>query len=79
MNDLLNNINKLHTTAQGITRIKNHLGLYNEDVVAYCKRKILHKDCHIYQHGKNWYCEIDDIQITVNSFNYTIITAYKMK
>ena len=39
----------------------------------------LDKNCNIYKHGKNWYCEIDNIKITINSYSYTIITAHKLK
>lgn len=73
---LLDNIGKLHTTEMGVTRIKNNLKIDTDDVVEYCKNKILMKDCNIYRQGKNWYCEIDNIRITVNSYSYTIITAH---
>lgn len=76
---LLNNIDKVHTTEMGIDRIKRNLKLDNEDVVEYCKNKVLDKNCNIYKKGKNWYCEIDNIKITINSYSYTIITAHKMK
>lgn len=46
------------------------------DVVEYCENKILDKNCTIYKKGKNFYCEIDNIKITINSYNYTIITAH---
>lgn len=78
MNTLLTNIDKIHTTKNGINRIKNNLELNNEDVVEYCKNKILTNNCNIYKKGKNWYCEIDKIKITINSYSYTIITAHKM-
>lgn len=78
MNTLLTNIDKIHTTPNGINRIKNNLELDNEDVVEYCKNKILTNNCNIYKKGKNWYCEIDKIKITINSYSYTIITAHKM-
>lgn len=78
-NTLINHIEKLHTTKMGIDRIKRNLTLETEDVVAYCKRKILDNDCQIYKQGKNWYCEIDSIRITVNSHSYTIITAHVMR
>ena len=74
---LLNNIDKLHTTKMGIDRIKKNLGLINEDAVLYCKQKILDKSCNIYKQGKNWYCEIGNLKITINSYSYTIITACK--
>ena len=73
---LISNIDKLHTTAMGVDRIKRNLKLESSDVVAYCKQKIMEKDCHIYRQGKNWYCEIDNIRITVNAYSYTIITAH---
>lgn len=73
---LLDNLDKLHTTEMGISRIKKNLKI-NEDVVLYCKNKILDKNCNIYKEGKNWYCSIDNIVITVNSYSYTIITAHK--
>ena len=76
MNNLLLNIDKIHTTAMGVIRIKRNLNLANIDVVSYCKSKILDKNCNIYKKGKNYYCEINNIIITINSFSYTIITAH---
>ena len=73
---LLSNIDKVHTTEMGIDRIKKNLKLDNNDVVQYCKNKVLDKNCNIYKQGKNWYCEIDNIKITINSYSYTIITAH---
>lgn len=76
---LLSNIDKIHTTEMGIDRIKKNLKLDTNDVVEFCKNKILDKNCDIYKQGKNWYCEIDNIKITINSYSYTIITAHKLK
>ena len=76
MNDLLINIDKIHTTKMGIDRIKKNLSI-NEDVVNYCKNKLLEKNCNIYKQGKNYYAKIDNIIITINSYSYTIITAHK--
>lgn len=39
-NDLLENINKLHTTELGIIRIRKNLNLDTDDVVQWCKNKI---------------------------------------
>lgn len=33
----------------------------------------------IYKQGKNWYCEVDNIKITINSYSYIIITAHIIK
>lgn len=76
---LLSNIDELHTTEIGIDRIKRNLKINTENVVKYCKEKILDNNCNIYKQGKNWYCEVDNIIITVNSYSYTIITAHTKK
>ena len=76
---LLSNIDKLHTTEMGIDRIKRNIKINTEIVVKYCKEKILDNNCNIYKQGKNWYCEVDNIIITVNSYSYTIITAHTKK
>lgn len=75
---LLDHIDKIHTKELGIERIKRNLKLDTQDVVAYCRNKILDKNCHIYKCGKNWYCEVEQIKITINSLSYTIITAHRM-
>lgn len=76
---LLNNIDKVHTTIMGLDRIKKNLSLDTNNMVEYCKNKILDPECKIYKKGKNWYCEIDNIIITINSYSYTIITAHIIK
>ncbi|MDE5576015.1 MAG: DUF3781 domain-containing protein [Oscillospiraceae bacterium] len=76
---LLSNIDKIHTTEMGVQRIRKNLKLNNDDAVEYCKNKILDKNCNICKQGKNWYCETDNIRITVNSYSFTIITAHIVK
>ena len=76
---LLSNLDKLHTTPMGEERIKKNLRLEAEDIVGYCRDKILDPDCNIYKDGKNWYCQTDNIKITVNASSYTIITAHLVK
>ncbi len=73
---LLSNIDRVHTTKMGIDRIRKNLKLDTNDVVEYCKNLIIDKNCNIYKQGKNWYCVIDNIKITINSYSYTIITAH---
>lgn len=67
---LLSNIDKIHTTEMGIDRIRKNLKLNNNDVVEYCKNKIMNKNCNIYKRGKNYYREVDNIKITINSYTY---------
>ncbi len=74
--ELLQNIDKVHTTKMGIDRIRKNLKLDINNVTEYCKSKVLDKNCNIYKQGKNWYCEIDNIKIIINASSYTIITAH---
>ena len=76
---LLASIDKVHTTPMGVDRIKKNLDLTIEDVVSWCKEKILLDYCQITRKGKNWYAEVDGCIITVNAYSYTIITAHKIK
>ncbi len=75
---LLSNMDKVHTTEMGIDRIRKNLKLETNNVVEYCKNRILDRNCNIYKKGKNWYCEVDNIKITINSYSYTIITAHNI-
>jgi len=76
---LIMNIDKIHTTKLGTNRIKNNLNLGFHDVILYCKNRILSKNSVVYKKGKNYYCVIDNIIITINSYSYTIITAHLKK
>ena len=76
---LLSNIDKIHTTKLGITRINNNIKIDTDNIVNYCKILLLNNKCNIYKKGKNYYCEIGNIIITINSYSYTIITAHKKK
>ena len=78
-NDLIENIEKLHTTTMGVERIRRNLSLGDDvkDVVAFCSQKILTPTANITRQGKNWYVKIDGCIITVNAYSYTIITAHK--
>ena len=70
------NIDLIHTTVLGEKRIIKNLNLYDIDVVEFLKNKILNSNCVIYKKGKNYYCETSNIRITINSYNFCIITAH---
>lgn len=76
--ELLQNLNHIHTTKLGEIRIKKNLTLETEDVVEWCKTKIQSSNANVRRSGKNWYIEIDGCIITVNAYSYTIITAHKV-
>ncbi len=78
-NELILNLDKLHTTDLGVERIKRNLYLDVDDVVRWCRGKINDPDSSIIRKGKNWYIEANGCKITVNAYSYTIITAHKLK
>ncbi len=78
-NELIENIDKVHTTEMGVDRIRRNLGLGDIDVVVWCKSRIMDKNADITRQGKNWYIGIGGYVITVNASSYTIITAHKEK
>jgi len=78
-NELLQNIDKLHTTQLGVQRIQKNLSLTTADVVEWCRDKIQSENALITKGGKNWYVVTDGIKITINAHSYTIITAHKEK
>lgn len=77
--ELINNIDKLHTTELGEVRIKQNLSLECSDTVKWCRDRILSPEAVIGRRGKNWYITVNGCIITVNAYSYTIITAHKRK
>ena len=86
--ELLENLEKLHTTELGVVRIKRNLGLKTDDAIGWCKDTILSaaknieneksgENDKIFRQGKNWYIKTDACTITVNAHSYTVITAHK--
>ena len=77
---LLQNIHKIHTTPMGADRIRKNLQLPNNfDVTEHCKSIILNSNGNIYKQGKNFYCEAENVRLTINFYSYTIITAHRIK
>lgn len=77
--DLLSNIDKIHTTELGKKRISKNLNIKENQSIKYCIDIIKNKNTIIYKQGKNYYCENNNIRITINSYNYSIITAHIIK
>ena len=77
--ELLENLDKVHTTEMGVDRIKRNIEVDVDDIVAYCIDKIKQENAVIERRGKNYYVSVDGIIITVNASSYTIITAHKEK
>lgn len=73
---LFENITKIHTTEMGGERIQKNLEI-NDEPVSYCISKLKKDDSVVRKEGKNFYVEVDDCIITINSSSFTIITAHK--
>jgi len=78
MNELLKNLDKLKTTKLGEERIRKNLNIEINDVIDWCKQRIMNPQAEIYLKGKNWYAEVNKCIITVNASTYTIITVHKV-
>lgn len=78
-NELLQDLNRLHTTELGAVRIRKNLSLDTDDVVDWYRNQIESPDACILRKGKNWYVRTDGCVITVNVYSCTIITAHKEK
>lgn len=76
---MLNNLDKLHATELGAVRIKRNLCLDTDNVVGWCKDKILSSSAVTSRNGKNWYVDVDDCILTVYAYTYTIITAHSRR
>ena len=73
---LLENVEKIHTTEMGVGRIQKNLGI-DDEPVSYCISKLKQENSVVTKEGKNYYVNVDDCIITVNSSSFTIITAHK--
>ncbi len=74
---LIKNIDKIHTTEMGVGRIQKNLGI-SEEPVSYCISKLKQENSTVTKEGKNYYVEVDNCRITINSSSFTIITAHKI-
>ena len=73
---LIENIDKIHTTEMGVARIQRNLGI-DDEPVSYCILKLKQENSIVTKEGKNYYADVDDCIITINSSSFTIITAHK--
>ena len=77
--ELLENLEKLHTTELGIVRIKRNLGLKTDDVIGWCRDTILSAAKNIENEKSGENDGKSACTITVNAHSYTVITAHKEK
>lgn len=81
MQNLIQNIDKIHTTQMGLARIIKNIGIYRQnsysEIINFCREIINNPSTKIIIHGKNYYIELNDIILTINRHSFTIITAHK--
>lgn len=78
--ELLENVDKIHTTELGIIRIQKNAHLSgNEDAISWCKAMAMNPKAEIIRKGKNWYVRLFPYEITINASSYTIITVHFIK
>lgn len=58
-NELLNHLDKIHTTELGVVRIKRNLALDTDHVVDWCRNRISSVEASISRKGKNWYIAVN--------------------
>ncbi|MDR1083874.1 MAG: DUF3781 domain-containing protein [Deltaproteobacteria bacterium] len=74
------NVQNLHTTELGQKRIKQNLGLTNDNVVFWCQQAVRTADKDsVIRRGKNWYVCGEWFYLTINAQSHTIITAHKIR
>ena len=76
---LLDHIDKLHSTPMGLERVSRNLGCQIQEVTAYCQKLIQDPTCQVWRKGKNVYCRVKEVEITINAHGYTIITAHRIR
>ncbi len=76
--ELLQNLDKLHTTKLGAERLGRVNLVKPKNQVDWCRKMVL-QSTRIIRRGKNWYVFSGDYVITINATSYTIITLHKSK
>ncbi|MDE6727989.1 MAG: tRNA pseudouridine(38-40) synthase TruA [Oscillospiraceae bacterium] len=74
--ELLDNLDKLHTTELGEQRIRKNVGDV-PDVVKWARAQIKLPGADISRLGKNFQIQTRDYSVTINAKSFTIITAHK--
>ncbi len=77
---LLSNLDKINVSQISEQVIRGNLHIDPEDnVIDYCRKKLVSENCSISRLGSSWFCRIDNIVIPVNMFDYSILTAHELR
>ena len=75
MNELIQHMDKIHTTPMGVKRIARNLNIADSAVIETC-RDIIRRG-RLTRRGKNDYVTDGNITLTIHAQALTIITAHK--
>ena len=67
----------LHTTPMGEERIRRNAAPDAEDVIAWCRARLLSPGAAFERRGKNIYVTADGCTLTINAGSRTVITAHR--
>ena len=76
---LIDNLDKIHTTELGYIRIAKAMKLENEECIRKIKELVFQNNTEIVKIGKNYYIFHNNLKITINSYNFCVITAHNIK
>ncbi len=79
MNDLIKNLDKLHTTEIGVERIKGNCQIETDDAVQWSRMHIPDENVKMERIGKNGDIFTDHCKITVKAHSHTIIIAHRVE
>ncbi|MCH5172236.1 MAG: DUF3781 domain-containing protein [Erysipelotrichales bacterium] len=78
INLLLSDVDKIHTTELGYQRIRKVIKLSDAQLINYIKDIVKNSETIITKRGKNYYIYFENMRITINSYNYCVITAHSI-
>lgn len=76
-NDLISNINRLHTTEMGAIRVHRNMAVDIDGITDFVRKCVFAPGSDIVRRGKNWYVYLPDCVVTINASSFTIITAHR--
>lgn len=78
MDILMNNLDKLHTTTLGKSRILRNLGMSDCNVIQWIRKVITEHEVSVIRRGKNYYVTAAGCVFTIHAGSFTVITAKRI-
>ena len=78
-NILLSHLDEIHTTDLGYRRIAKATDMPGNIFIDYIKDIVKKSETKITKIGKNYYLYFKNLKVTINSYNYCVITVHTIK